>query len=138
LDVESHAREKTVVVIGLREIGRPLLELVSRRHWAIGVDRAPLGERLPHVDMMHICYPFEMHRRDGPLHRGVQSPSDIPLEEASCQRKVDTILESFASQRGKRWFSEELFRSLLRIRGMERNAPSNYAEAFYCRTLTVG
>jgi UDP-N-acetyl-D-mannosaminuronate dehydrogenase len=50
----------TVVVVGLGEIGRPLLELVSRRYPAVGVDIAPQGERIQHVDMMHICYPFEI------------------------------------------------------------------------------
>ena len=33
----------------------------------------------------------------------------------------------------QRWFTEDLFRALLRLRGMESNAPTGEAEAFYCR-----
>jgi LmbE family N-acetylglucosaminyl deacetylase len=55
-----------------------------------------------------------------------------------CDEKIEKILSGFPSQAGRRWFSEELFRSLLRLRGMECNAPSNYAEAFYCRKLILG
>ena len=39
----------------------------------------------------------------------------------------------FATQRPKRWFKEDLFSGLLRLRGMECNSPTSYAEAFYCR-----
>ena len=43
-------------------------------------------------------------------------------------------MDTFPSQHGKRWFQEETFLSLMRLRGMECNAPSGYAEAFYCRS----
>lgn len=49
-----------VVVLGLGEIGRPLLELLGERHEAIGVDVAPLLEPVGSVDVMHVCYPFEI------------------------------------------------------------------------------
>jgi len=53
--------EQTVVV-GLGEVGKPLLELVSERHGhaAVGVDIAPLDQRVQSVDVMHICYPFNI------------------------------------------------------------------------------
>jgi hypothetical protein len=35
----------------------------------------------------------------------------------------------------RHWFTDDLFRSLLRIRGMESNSPSGFAEAFYVRKL---
>lgn len=60
-----------------------------------------------------------------------------PLTEDICQRKVETILNSYASQREKSWFSRELFFATLRIRGMEANAPSGYAEGFYCRKMVL-
>jgi hypothetical protein len=37
------------------------------------------------------------------------------------------------SQIAKRWFERELLVLLMRLQGMERNAPSGYAEDFYCR-----
>ena len=47
-----------VVVVGLGEIGKPLLEIVSKHHEAVGVDVSPPAERVERVDVMHICYPF--------------------------------------------------------------------------------
>ncbi len=41
----------------------------------------------------------------------------------------------FASQRSKRWFSEETFRALLRLRGIECGA--DWAEGFYGRKVVV-
>ena len=51
---------ENVLIVGLGEIGRPLLELVSRRHRATGLDVSPRGELPSHVDVMHVCYPFEI------------------------------------------------------------------------------
>ena len=50
----------TVVVLGLGEVGEPLLKLVSTRYPAIGVDVAPPGEKIQDVDVLHICYPFQI------------------------------------------------------------------------------
>jgi len=47
-----------VVVVGLGEIGRPLFELLSRHHNAVGVDISPPNEGGDGVDVMHICFPF--------------------------------------------------------------------------------
>jgi hypothetical protein len=61
----------------------------------------------------------------------------VPLERELCQKKVSHLLDAFQSQRAKRWFQADTFFSLLRLRGMECNAPSGYAEAFYCRKLAL-
>lgn len=52
--------DKTVVVIGLGEVGKPLLQLISKHRHAIGVDVSPPTERIQQVDVMHVCYPFEI------------------------------------------------------------------------------
>jgi hypothetical protein len=44
-------------------------------------------------------------------------------------------MECFQTQRDKRWFTEDTFSSILRLRGMESNAPDRFAEAYYCRKL---
>jgi hypothetical protein len=44
-------------------------------------------------------------------------------------------MEMFPSQSSKLWFQRETFLGLMRLRGMECNAPSGYAEAFYARKL---
>jgi len=83
----------------------------------------------------HLILEYEIPKYDGDL----GTPNlFVPLPESVCREKIDTILTSFASQAGKHWFTEELFRSLLRLRGMECNAVSNYAEAFHCRKLLIG
>ena len=49
-----------VIVAGVGEVGRPLLQLVSRHHRAIGVDIAALTEEPDEVTVLHICYPFQI------------------------------------------------------------------------------
>lgn len=48
-----------VVVAGLGEVGKPLFDLVSRHHDAIGVDVSSLN-RIEQADVLHICYPFQI------------------------------------------------------------------------------
>jgi UDP-N-acetyl-D-mannosaminuronate dehydrogenase len=54
------SRVDHVAVVGLGEVGRPLLELVSVRYNAIGVDVSPPPDHVSRVDVMHVCYPFEI------------------------------------------------------------------------------
>src|SRR5580704_18895720 len=49
-----------VVVVGLGEVGKPIFELASRHHNAVGIDIAPLEERIEQVDYLHVCYPFQI------------------------------------------------------------------------------
>ena len=82
----------------------------------------------------HLILEYEIPKYDGDLGRpSVFMP--LPLEVS--RKKVSFLLDAFESQRGKNWFHEETFLSLMRLRGMECNAPSGYAEAFYCRKLTL-
>jgi LmbE family N-acetylglucosaminyl deacetylase len=83
----------------------------------------------------HVILEYEIPKYDGDL--GAPNVF-MPLSDAICRRKIDNILASFPSQAGKRWFEEGLFRALMRLRGMEANAPSGYAEAFYGRKLVLG
>ena len=73
------------------------------------------------------------------LHAGValEYDSNVPLAPDVLKRKVDLLLEHFPSQRGKHWFTEDLFRSLARVRGMEANSPTLFAEGFRCRKLVL-
>jgi UDP-N-acetyl-D-mannosaminuronate dehydrogenase len=48
-----------VVVIGLGEVGKPLFELMSQHHDTVGVDVDPVAP-VPDVDVLHLCYPFEI------------------------------------------------------------------------------
>lgn len=48
-----------VVVLGLGEVGKPLLELISNFHDTVGVDISPVGP-IDQVDVLHVCYPFQI------------------------------------------------------------------------------
>jgi LmbE family N-acetylglucosaminyl deacetylase len=61
----------------------------------------------------------------------------FPISEQEITRKTQALMQHFPSQSDKRWFTEETFRSLARLRGIETGATCDYAEAFYCRKLVV-
>jgi LmbE family N-acetylglucosaminyl deacetylase len=78
----------------------------------------------------HLILEYEIPKYDGDM----GTPNlYVPLEESLCQKKIAHLMTHFASQMPKRWFKEDLFSGLLRLRGMECNSPTSYAEAFYCR-----
>jgi LmbE family N-acetylglucosaminyl deacetylase len=78
----------------------------------------------------HMILEYEIPKYDGDLGR---TNFFVPLEEDVCRRKMDYLFEAFPSQQGKHWFKKEMFLGLMRVRGMECNSPSGYAEGFYCR-----
>ena len=82
----------------------------------------------------HQILEYEIPKYDGDLG---QPSVFVPLEVEICERKVQHIMDAFQSQHSKRWFQRETFFSLMRLRGMECNAASGYAEAFYCRKLVL-
>lgn len=45
------------LVVGLGEVGGPLLEIIKTSQEAYGVDIKPVGP-IPHCDIMHICFPY--------------------------------------------------------------------------------
>jgi len=78
----------------------------------------------------HLILEYEIIKYDG----DIGNPNFfVYLEEDVCRRKIQTLLGSFRSQGKKQWFSEDVFFSILRLRGLESNSPHKYAEAFYCR-----
>ena len=82
----------------------------------------------------HLIWEYEIPKYDGDL--GIPNLF-VPLERFVCERKVRGLMESFSSQRSRRWFTEDTFWALLRLRGMESNAISRFAEAYYCRKMVV-
>ncbi len=80
----------------------------------------------------HAILEYEIPKYDGDL----GSPSlYVPLNEEQCRRKVSYLMECYPSQQSHRWFTEETFRSLLRVRGVEAATMVGYAEAFYARKV---
>jgi len=105
-------------------------------HWQRDAhqDHRLLSELTWNTFRNHLILEYEIPKYDGDMGRpNVFVPLDAPLPD----QKVNYLLETFESQRAKPWFDRELFMGLMRIRGMESNSPSGYAEAFHCRKLVV-
>ena len=82
----------------------------------------------------HLIFEYEIPKYDGDL----GAPNlFVHLDEPICFQKIRTIVACFGTQAQKQWFSEDTFLSIMRLRGIESNAPHKYAEAFYCRKLVV-
>jgi LmbE family N-acetylglucosaminyl deacetylase len=97
-------------------------------------DHRLLGELAWNTFRDHLILEYEIPKYDGDW----SSPNlYVPLEESIGRRKIDHLMSAFPSQTGNRWFSEETFRAVLRLRGIECNAESGQAEAFYGRKVTV-
>lgn len=80
----------------------------------------------------HLILEYEIPKYDG----DIGTPNFfVQLGAALCRQKIDNLLRFYASQRGKAWFTEDTFYAMLRLRGLESNAPEKYAEAFYCRKM---
>jgi LmbE family N-acetylglucosaminyl deacetylase len=82
----------------------------------------------------HSILEYEIPKYDGDMG---QPNVFVPLSLETCEKKVRLIIDTFRSQCGKRWFRPETFYSLMRLRGVECNALSGHAEAFYGRKLVI-
>jgi LmbE family N-acetylglucosaminyl deacetylase len=105
-------------------------------HWRDDAhqDHRLLSELTWNTFRNHLILEYEIPKYDGDMGR----PNFfVPLDSPFYENKIDYLFEAFTSQRSKRWFDRESFFGLMRIRGMECNAPSGYAEAFHCRKLVV-
>ena len=82
----------------------------------------------------HLILEYEIPKYDGDMG---QPSVFLPISLEMCEKKVRLIMDTFRSQCDKHWFQRETFLSLMRLRGMECNSPSGYAEAFYGRKLVL-
>ena len=77
---------------------------------------------------------YEIVKYDG----GLGSPNVfVPISATNSRHKVRELMRGFGTQRSRRWFTEDTFMAMLRIRGIECNAPNGHAEAFYVRKLVL-
>jgi UDP-N-acetyl-D-mannosaminuronate dehydrogenase len=93
-----------VVVLGLGEVGKPLLELASKYHDAIGIDIAPPVQNIEQVDILHVCYPFEIKdfvgvtaryiERFSPALTIINSTVGVGTTRAVAQRTKTSVVHS--------------------------------------------
>lgn len=82
----------------------------------------------------HVILEYEIPKYDGDL---VTPNVFVDLDEAVARQKIRNILKYFTSQSQNRWFTEDAFRAILRLRGIESNSPTGYAEGFHGRKLCL-
>ena len=82
----------------------------------------------------HQIMEYEVPKYDGDLG---QPNVFFPISGETSTRKASLILDHFQSQQDKQWFSADTFTSMMRLRGIECNSPSGYAEAFHARKIVI-
>jgi LmbE family N-acetylglucosaminyl deacetylase len=82
----------------------------------------------------HCILEYEIPKYDGDL--GITN-AFVAVGQTEVNHKIDLLLSCFGSQKGKHWFDEETFKSILRIRGLECSSPTRYAESFYLRKCMI-
>ncbi len=97
-------------------------------------DHRLIGELTWNTFRNHFILEYEIPKYDGDMG---QPGVFCQLDAEVARNKVNHLMDIFQSQHAKQWFEESTFLSLMRLRGMECNAPSGYAEAFYCRKLVL-
>jgi len=82
----------------------------------------------------HLIFEYEIPKYDG----DIGNPNVfIPVSHAQKNSKVMNILNYFSSQNDRQWFTKDTFEGMMRLRGIESNAPDGYAEAFHVRKLVL-
>lgn len=113
---------------------RPDLIFTHRRE-DMHQDHRLLAELTWNAFRDHLILEYEIPKYEGDL----GAPNFfLPLAEAVARMKIEHLLAHFPTQREKPWFTANSFEALLRLRGIECNAKSGFAEAFHCRKLTLG
>ncbi len=97
-------------------------------------DHALLGGLAHQLFRDHLILAYEIAKTDGDL---ATPDVYVALSLAEVEAKVAHLHRQFPSQAGRPWFETEAFRALMRLRGLEANAPSGFAEAFHARRIVL-
>jgi len=82
----------------------------------------------------HWILEYEIPKYDG----GLGSPNLFaPVQAKYVRRKSEILMDCYESQVNRPWFSRSTFDALMRLRGIECNSKSGYAEAFYVRKTII-
>jgi UDP-N-acetyl-D-mannosaminuronate dehydrogenase len=88
-----------VVVVGLGEVGRPLLQILSKSYRCCGVDITPveIGES---CSVLHICYPFQLPDFVGTTLRYIEKykPTLIIINSTVAPGTTEAIYEGCGRQ----------------------------------------
>ncbi|HVD16452.1 MAG TPA: PIG-L deacetylase family protein [Actinomycetota bacterium] len=108
--------------------------VLTHRRDDVHQDHRLVGELTWNTFRNHLVLEYEIPKYEGDLgHPNLF----VTLDRSRCERKIELLMEGFRSQRDRRWFTEDTFWSLLRLRGLESNSPTTYAEAFHARKVVI-
>lgn len=98
-------------------------------------DHRMVAELVPTVWRDALVLEYEIPKWDGDLRPVTHY---VPVSRENALRKAELLSSSYPSQRGRDWWDEETFLSIMRLRGVE--CRQRYAEGFVIRkaVLTFG
>ncbi|MBN2266749.1 MAG: PIG-L family deacetylase [Candidatus Babeliaceae bacterium] len=97
-------------------------------------DHRLLSELTLNTFRNHFILEYEIPKYDG----DIGNPNFyLSVSKKNSLKKIQMLHQHYLSQKNKNWFTEDLFYALMRLRGMEVNSFSNYAEAFYCHKINL-
>mgnify|MGYP006281789777 CR=1 FL=1 len=117
----------------LKRATAPQIVFTHYRH-DLHQDHRILSELTRNTWRSHTILEYEIMKWDGDL--GTPNVF-VPVTEKQLETKIKILLECFPTQASKHWFDRETFRALPRIRGMECNAPTRFAEAFHAHKVRL-
>lgn len=93
-------------------------------------DHRTLNELTWNTFRDHFILEYEILKYDGDM----GNPNVfVSISNEILERKKQILLKCYESQLNKQWFDETLLTSLPRIRGVQSNSGTKFAEAFYGR-----
>ena len=118
----------------LKALAKP--DLVFTHHRAdLHQDHRLIGELTWNAFRDHLILEYEIPKYEGDL----STPATyVALRKAEVERKIRLLMGCYGTQRSKRWFTPELFRGLMCLRGIESGSALGWAEGFHCSKLLLG
>lgn len=109
--------------------GRPDPDLVfSHRRSDRHQDHRIVAELTWNTFRSHLILEYEIPKFEGDL----TTPSAyVELTRGQVERKIAILKSSYATQRVKQWFTDDTFRAVMRLRGIESGGKSGWAEGFH-------
>jgi LmbE family N-acetylglucosaminyl deacetylase len=110
-------------------------DLIFSHHRAdLHQDHRVIAELTWNTFRNHLILEYEIPKYEGDL----TTPSAYAgLTRAQVERKISILCSCYRTQRSKRWFSDETFRALMRLRGIESGSESGWAEGFHVRKFLL-
>jgi UDP-N-acetyl-D-mannosaminuronate dehydrogenase len=138
------SEEKDIVIVGLGEVGRPLLQLLSGHFAVTGVDIEPPSRPVGKVDVMHVCFPFEIKDFVGETARYIEffrpaltvinSTVAVGTTRAAFERTGAAVVHSPVRGKHVRML-EELRRYVKFVGGIDAASSKHAAEHFQAAGL---